>query len=754
MNRRIFLSLFGTGISGVFLPHSSSIPTHSLAPANHGKRDVLRLNSTWDVEESVSPDEIPASFSHKVQVPGLTHSAMPPFADVDDFNGGGWIKELRDRKTSANPSKQDAAQSDLSRFTRQRRRYFWYRVTFAAPRAREIARLKINKAQFGTVVWVNEKKIGEHWGCFTAGHFDITNAIRWSDQNELVIRIGAIPAVLPDGVIGGVDWEKKEWTPGIYDEVSVSFSDNPSIERVQVAPRLSPREITVQTTVRNYGPTAVECSLRFEVRPWKSSQVIQRLEHRLSLAAGSEQQLTVVIPLPGAQLWSPEEPHLYTLETITQGDHVTTRFGLRELRFDTPTQRAYLNGQQYFLRGSNIALHRFFEDPLAGELPWNEAWVRKLLIDVPKKMSWNCFRFTIGPVPDQWLDIADEAGLVIQYEYPIWLGPPDGGNNETYKVYSQEQLIAEFTEWIHDNCNHPCVAMWDASNESWFPGLSEKIIPQVRTLDLSHRAWENSYNPPAAPNDPAEQHPYLFDPSSGNTIRIHSMAELEPKNGAERALNGPPTSHALILNEYGYLCLNRDGSPTTLTKKIWDGLLSPEATDDERLEEYAYLIAGLTEYWRAYRHFAAVMHFVYLAYSMPDRATSDSFRDVVKLTLQPRFEEYVSNAFRPLGVYINFWQPALRPGSARNFEVMMINDHPTPASGTLAVVFETIGGQPLARTEVPFALAGLGQETYIVNVKIPQASGKCWLKAIATPTSGKQKDTTVSRRHIELRDKA
>jgi beta-galactosidase len=39
---------------------------------------------------------------------------------------------------------------------------------------------------------------------------------------------------------------------------------------------------------------------------------------------------------------------------------------MREFRFDTPTKRAYLNGRVYFLRGSNITLHRFFEDPLSG----------------------------------------------------------------------------------------------------------------------------------------------------------------------------------------------------------------------------------------------------------------------------------------------------------------------------------------------------------------------------------------------------
>jgi hypothetical protein len=43
-------------------------------------------------------------------------------------------------------------------------------------------------------------------------------------------------------------------------------------------------------------------------------------------------------------------------------------------------------------------------------LPWDEAWVRKLLVDIPHRMHWNYFRFCIGPVPDRWLEICDEAG--------------------------------------------------------------------------------------------------------------------------------------------------------------------------------------------------------------------------------------------------------------------------------------------------------------------------------------------------------
>jgi beta-galactosidase len=104
----------------------------------------------------------------------------------------------------------------------------------------------------------------------------------------------------------------------------------------------------------------------------------------VALGPGESQVVTETIPVPDAHLWSPEDPFLYTLESTTRGDSITTRFGMREFRFNTATKRAYLNGKVYFLRGSNITLHRFFEDPLCKDLPWNEEWVRKLLGELPK----------------------------------------------------------------------------------------------------------------------------------------------------------------------------------------------------------------------------------------------------------------------------------------------------------------------------------------------------------------------------------
>jgi len=627
----------------------------------------------------------------------------------------------------------------------QKRNYFWYRRSFRVPARKAVAMLRIGKAQFGTAVWVNGRKVGEHLGCFTAGYFNVTAAIRWNAENTVTVRVGAHPGVLPRAIPAGDDFEKNLWTPGIYDRVCLLLSDNPVIETIQVAPRIRSSEIVVQTRLRNYGD-AGSFRLRHTVRTWKEGrQVTDTPPRAVALAAGEVKTITQTVPIPRAHLWSPEDPFLYVLETSTGGDSVSTRFGMREFRFDTPTRRAYLNGKLYFLRGSNITLHRFFEDPERGDLPWNDQWVRKLLVEIPKrKMHWNAFRFCIGPVPDRWLDIADEAGLLVQNEFFIWTGH-QSWSGLFHRHFNADVLIRQYTEWMRDNWNHPSVVIWDANNESYDDVFADQVIPAVRGLDLSHRPWENSYNLPAGPDDPVEDHPYLFSQNQRAKQPVFRMEMLERMNSRGRATI-TPTGHATILNEYGWLWLNRDGTPTELTGNVYRQLLGENATPEQRFRLNAYYLAGLTEFWRAHRNYAGVLHFVYLTSSYPGAYTSDHFRDVKTLRLDPYFVDYVGEAFKPVGVYINFWRKTLPAGAEHEFLVMVVNDKPEPVTGKLTLALRR-GEATLVESEQALELQPLGQRTYKFRLRLPASPGACELRALAQPAGGV---STVSRRNVRL----
>ncbi len=482
-----------------------------LLAAGHAEaqRIVVPLNGAWSVGESLGAEEIPASFGHTVAVPGLVNQAKPGFPDVDQYRTWEYIWDAA--FWNSYPKPPPAAAEIAKKYnglgqTGQKRNYFWYQRTFTVPAKKQSSLLVINKAQFGTAVWLNGKKIGERLGCFTAGRFDVTDALRWEGENRLLVRIGAHPGVMPRWAPYGTDNEKALWTPGIYDAVSLQLADNPVIETVQVAPRISTSAIVVQTRLQNHG-AACCFDMTYRLKTWKGSEAIgKQVRRRIALKAGEEQLVTQTVPVPAAILWSPDNPFLYVLDTSTGGDSCSTRFGMREFRCDASTGRAMLNGQVIYLRGSSFCLYRFFEDPKCGGLPWDEAWVRRLLGEIPQRLHWNAMRVCIGAVPQQWLDIADEAGLLLQYEFPIW----SSVEPTRCKLWNEDEVTAQFREFLRDNWNHPSIVIWDAANETRWPFLKEKLIPAVRGLDLSHRPWEDSYVGPQGPDDPYEVHPYLM----------------------------------------------------------------------------------------------------------------------------------------------------------------------------------------------------------------------------------------------------
>ena len=582
------------------------------------QRTTISLDGTWSIAESVAPDEMPSQFDHRWPCRAWSIRPSRPFpawTTTKPGNSSGIGRSGRSYpKPIAAPLEFDKKYDGLGR-TSQKRNYFWYERTFASPAKKQSAVLAINKAQFGTAVWLNGHKLGEHLGCFTASRFDVTDALNWGGENRLVVRIGAHPGVMPRWAPYGTDNEKALWTPGIYDSVSLRLADNPVIETVQVAPRIDKSEIIVQTRLKNHGPAAA-FDVAYRVKTWKTGQPVgQPVGQHVELGAGEEKTVTQTVPVPEAILWSPDNPFLYVLDTSTGGDNCSTRFGMREFRCDSKTGRAMLNGKAIYLRGSSFCLYRFFEDPNCGGLPWNEAWVRKLLVDTPKRMHWNSFRLCIGAVPQQWLDIADEAGLLLQYEFPIW----SSIEPIRCKTWNEEEVTQQVREFIRDNWNHPSVVIWDAANETNWPFLKDKLIPAVRGLDLSNRPWEDSYAGPSGPDDPYEVHPYLWWRHGAAVV---DMTELEAMKDGKTKDGKPPgevcfAPHAAIINEYGWLWLHRDGTPMNLSRRVYDHLVGPKATPDQRLEMDAYLLAGQTEFFRAYRNYAGVLYFTYLGGDPP-----------------------------------------------------------------------------------------------------------------------------------------
>jgi hypothetical protein len=283
------------------------------------------------------------------------------------------------------------------------------------------------------------------------------------------------------------------------------------------------------------------------------------------------------------------------------------------------------------------------------------------------------------------------------------------------------------------------VVVWDAQNES-VNDTTAKAINIARKFDLSNRPWDNGWAAPASETDAIESHPYLF--SRYMKQKPAKEGYLKELLGKPRIPDNDPNSHSpaadgkrylnpVILNEYGWIWLNRNGTTTTLTDKVYENVFPEADTPNKRMETYAKNLGILTEYWRSYRYAAAVMHFCGLGYSRPEEPrgqTSDNFIDIANLTFEPSFYQYVKPAFSPVGLMQEFWEKSLKKGEQVTIPVHIINDTYDATSGALSLTL-LAGNEVVSGKSVSYSLEGLKKTVVEIPVKMPERTGNFQIEA-------------------------
>ncbi|MFH0756815.1 MAG: sugar-binding domain-containing protein [Bacteroidota bacterium] len=681
--------------------------------AKENKRQVISLNGTWDLTKTgVSgefwaevPATYPATFHSRAPVPGLVDMCTPALDDQDTS----YVNSV-----------------------------YWYRRSFTVDReATPVALIKINKAKYHTRVFLNGSFVGENTCNFTPSRFDVKPFLKFGGkENELVIAVGCRNN-LPDTVTNGADFEKIKYIPGIYDDVSLILTGDPFISNIQAVPDLEKGQLRVVAEVVK-GPDAPWKGMSYSITELASGKRVARGSAKKMEESGSIATVDFTAGIPEAQPWSPEDPFLYRVELFTSGDNAGTRFGMRSFAADPGKGLVLLNGRPYYMRGTNVCIFRFFEDTLRTDLPWDSQWVTRLHSKF-REMNWNSIRYCIGFPPERWYEIADSLGFLIQDEFPVWTG--SGGGYETQlKGVTASRLAGEYKAWMRERWNHPCVVIWDANNES-VNDTTGKALEMVRMLDLSNRPWDNGWAAPVRATDVMETHPYIYAdyawlgyPSEGGLLRDVLKPGILSHNGPNEhdpLPEGQKYTNATIINEYAWPWLNRDGSPTRLTKRLYADLFPDAGTPEKRYEVYAKELAKQTEFWRANGTAAGVLHFCGLGYSRPAEQmgfTSDNFTDVRNLTFAPYFEQYTTQSFSPVGVVLELWDLKLEAGTEISFPVHVLNDTYEPVKGQLTLSL-TQEGDSTPVSDFDYSLEGLEREVFQAHLVVPAREGPCILEA-------------------------
>jgi len=708
--------------------------------ANDAKRTVINLNGTWQFDQTVNAFP-PARFTRTIPVPGLVHLAEPKIEDYYKFF----------KRPDQVQAKKQHNLYDIDYTPR----YSWYRKSIFISRELEGKEgvITIKKSQYVTQVYVNGFDMGTSIACYTPVEFPVTNAIKFGAENEILIKVGD-RVWLPGEAAGGTDKEKEHYLPGIWDDVLVSFTGKVRINRMLVLPSVAGKKITVKALIRNLSPAQIfyggamsdSMTLDISITEKLTGKMVAGKSGRFIAKRDNISEAILEIPINEFTQWSPDKPFLYvataTLKTDKGfSDELSKQYGMRD--FTRKGKFFWLNGEKIILRGTNITLQRFFEDPDCGNLVWNREWVKKLLIDIPKQLNWNMMRICVGIVPDFWYDLADEYGLMFQNEWLYW-------QNHGW----DDQIRKEYTDWVWTDGNHPGIAIWDAINENWDDYIANSLIPELKKLDPT-RVWDAGYmtGDKMAFDEMDEPHPYQGETSDnqpGSNKKFYPLGDLDFKPEIIQNIRG--SGSAQLVNEYGWIWLWRNGMPSKLTVGTYEYYLGKNSTPEQNMELQAYWLQLETEWLRSEPSIAGVLAFCYLANNYG--YTGDWFSGNIK-DLQPTSTlDWFQHAFSPVATFINltderytkFVEPH-NPGSTLLFNLAGVNNLGSSVSGNVKIILIDQTGKSVSEQTVHVKLQSFSRTDIPVSQILPTKIGGYLLVTEFTPENGKP---VLSRRFLKI----
>lgn len=248
-------------------------------------------------------------------------------------------------------------------------------------------------------------------------------------------------------------------------------------------------EVNIDTDLANNGRVArkvtVETSL---IDP--QGKLVRKVSTPVTLKAGENRSVAQKIQVKNPELWSPDSPVLYRVESRVKDGKTTidggaTRVGIRYFHFDGD-KGFFLNGKPF---GQLIGANRHQDFAYVGNaVPNSQQWR-----DAKRLRDAGCriIRVAHYPQDPSFMDACDELGLFVIVATPGW------------QYWNKDP---QFAERVHDNTrsiirrdrNHPSVLMWE-------PILNETRYPENFSLEAL-QITKDEYPYPGRPIAAADMH--------------------------------------------------------------------------------------------------------------------------------------------------------------------------------------------------------------------------------------------------------
>ena len=331
-------------------------------------------------------------------------------------------------------------------------------------------RIALGGVSFRARVFLDGALLASHYGAYTGFEAIALN----QPEGEHTLRIEADNRFDADSALhipndyyayGGIN------RPVIVEEVGDVY-----LVRCQVSTRQTAAGWTAQAeiTVRNLSSRLFRGALRLQIAGREAEAEITVPGQGLSVCP-------LTLPCGEVDPWSPGHPALYPvtatlLENGAPVDDLIDRVGFREIRAEG--KRLLLNGRPLRLLGFN----RHEEYGSFGLSAPLEAMVQD--VQLLRSLGANCVRTAHYPNDPRFLDLCDEAGLLVWEESHV------RGFSEAQMRHPRfmEQLLQCTREMVEQHFNHPCIFVWGSLNEcaddtAWGADCYRKIFALLRRMD-------------------------------------------------------------------------------------------------------------------------------------------------------------------------------------------------------------------------------------------------------------------------------
>ena len=328
----------------------------------------------------------------------------------------------------------------------------WYRRTIEIPKEWKEKRITLflERVIWESRVWLDGQEIGHQNSLSTPHEFDLSS-IR-PGKHDLLLRIDNRQQFDVGRSHAYIEDTQSIWN-GVVGKIELRATPSVWIDQVHLNP--DPAKPSVDIRLGNR--TGKIGSGNLLIRISGANNTSEKSVPVKWVAQGD----TITLPFDFAgklPVWSEFHPNLHHLSlTLHSEDGQDTRelsFGLRKIA--RSGMSITLNDLPVFFRGT----HEGCSFPLTGYPPMDvEGWRR--IFKILKQWGLNHMRFHSYCPPEACFTAADEEGIYLQPELPLWTGKLDAAGDEKRVAWVRE----EARRVIEAYRNHPSMVLFCLGNE-------------------------------------------------------------------------------------------------------------------------------------------------------------------------------------------------------------------------------------------------------------------------------------------------